>query len=105
MEHLPPGRMKKTDKIVGADSPIPDEPGIYRHIDKITNCIIYIGQSLNVRTRQQQHARAGKLDPAKHWVVYTTLKELSKQALRIIETTHIKRHNPPGNSCRGGNGR
>lgn len=105
MESLPPGRMKKTDKIVGPDSTIPGEPGIYRHIDKITKTIIYIGQSLNVRTRQQQHARNGKLDPEKHWVVYTTLKELSKTALRYIEKAHIKRHNPPGNLCKGGNGR
>ncbi len=105
MESLPAGRMKKTDIIVGPDSPIPNEPGIYRHIDKITNLIVYIGQSLNVRTRQQQHARSGKLDPDKHWVIYTTLKTLSKVALRMIEKEHIKRHNPSGNTCKGGNGR
>lgn len=105
MERLPVGRMKKTDIIIGPDSPIPNEPGIYRHIDKITRLIIYVGQSLNVRARQQQHARNGKLDPEKHWVVFTTLKNLSKAALRIIEKEHIKRHDPPGNSCKGGNGR
>lgn len=105
MERLPAGRMKKTDVIVGPNSPIPNEPGIYRHIDKITNLIVYIGQSLNVRTRQQQHARSGKLDPEKHWIVYTTMKELSKHALRAIEKAHISRHAPPGNTCKGGNGR
>lgn len=102
---LPLGRMKKTDVIKGSSCNIPDKPGIYRHINKITNAIEYIGQSLNVRTRQQQHQRNGKLNTETHWIVYSTLASLTKSVLRAIEQNHIKKHNPSGNTCKGGNGR
>lgn len=102
---LPRGRMKKTDKVKGPNCIIPDAPGIYRHINKATKAIEYIGQSLKVRTRQQQHLRNGRLNPQTHWIEYTTLTSLSKKALRAIEKAHIKKHKPSKNICAGGNGR
>lgn len=102
---LPRGRMKRTDKVKGVDCPIPDEPGIYRHINKTTKSIDYVGQSSQVRTRQQQHQRNGKLNTKTHWIDFTTFIDLGKDALRRIEKAHIKRHKPSKNICRGGNGR
>ena len=103
---IPPGRMKETDKIKGKDSRIPQEPGIYRHRNKETDKIDYVGQTNNLRKRQQEHARNGKLNPETQYVQYSSSKkDASKDDLLQTEKDHIARHNPKGNTTKGGNGR
>jgi hypothetical protein len=103
---LPSGRMRETDKIKGADSPLPNSPGIYRHINKETGDVDYVGQTDNLRKRQQEHARTGKLDTDKQYVQYGAAKSsASKDDLCKTEVDHIARHKPSGNTTKGGNGR
>lgn len=103
---IPSGRMKSTDKIKGSDSPIPDKPGVYRHINKETGEIDYVGQTDNLRKRQQEHARAGKLDTNTQYVQFSEAKpDATKDDLCNTEVSHISRHNPTGNTTKGGNGR
>jgi len=103
---LPPGRMKETDQVKGAESPPPHSPGMYRHRNKETDEIEYFGQTDDLRTRQQQHARDGKLDTNRHYVQYAEAREGSnKEQLCQTEVDHIARHKPSGNTTKGGNGR
>lgn len=68
------GRMRKTDQIKGSSSNIPQEPGMYRHVNKQTGEIDYVGQTDNLRVRQQQHARDGKLNTSTHDVHYSVAR-------------------------------
>jgi hypothetical protein len=103
---LPSGRMKETDKIKGKDSPLPHDPGIYRHINKKTGEIEYVGQTNDLRKRQQEHERNGKLNTQTQYVQYgTAKKDASKDDLLRTEKDHIARHHPKGNTYEGGNGR
>ena len=103
---LPPGRMKMTDVIKGPGCAIPHEPGTYRHVDKKTKTIVYVGQSNDLRVRQQQHARSGRLDTATHAVQYRVARpDATKDDLCRTEQCHIERHKPIGNKTKGGNGR
>jgi hypothetical protein len=103
---LPPGRMPRTDVIKGSNSPIPAAPGAYRHINKETGAIEYVGQSDNLRVRQQQHARDGKLDTEKQFVQYGKARpDATKDDLCNTERKHIATHSPSGNKTKGGNGR
>lgn len=103
---LPSGRMKKTDKIKGSDSPLPNAPGVYRHMNKSTGAVEYVGQTDNLRKRQQEHARDGKLDTNKQFVQYGVAKSTASKAdLCKTEVNHIARHEPSGNTTKGGNGR
>jgi hypothetical protein len=98
--------MQKTDVIKGHECRIPREPGAYRHIDKETKTVVYVGQSNDLRVRQQQHARAGRLDTARHVVQYAVARpDATKDDLCRTEQCHIARHNPTGNKTKGGNGR
>jgi len=100
------GRMKKTDKIKGSSSSIPEEPGMYRHVNKKTGEVEYVGQTDNLRVRQQQHARDGKLDTSKQNVEYSVAKKsATKDDLCNTEKAHIKRKKPSGNKTKGGNGK
>ena len=103
---IPRGRMTKTDVVKGTDCTIPNSPGVYRHVDKRTGDTTYIGQTEDLRARQQQHVRDGRLNPEKQWVEYSPAKPIaSKDDLRNTEKKHIERHNPSGNKTGGGNGR
>lgn len=103
---LPSGRMRETDKIKGGDSPLPHSPGIYRHINKETGDVDYVGQTDDLRRRQQEHARSGKLETDKQYVQYGVAKSsASKDDLCKTEVDHIARHKPSGNTTKGGNGR
>jgi hypothetical protein len=103
---LPSGRMRETDKIKGSDSPLPSTPGEYRHRNKSTGEVEYVGQTDNLRKRQQEHARDGKLDTDKQYVQYGAAKSTaSKDDLCKTEVDHIARHKPSGNTTKGGNGR
>lgn len=101
-----PGRMRETDVIKGKDSPLPKEPGIYRHINKQTGKVEYAGQTDNIRKRQQEHAREGKLNTDTQKVQYASAKkDATKDDLCKTERDHISRHKPSGNTYKGGNGR
>ena len=103
---LPPGRMEKTNVIKGPECHIPRGPGAYRHIDKETKEVLYVGQSNDLRVRQQQHARAGRHDTTKHDVQYASARpDATKDDLCRTEQCHIARHKPTGNKTKGGNGR
>lgn len=103
---IPPGRMRETDIIKGKDCSIPSEPGIYRHINKDSGEIDYIGQTDNLRKRQQEHARSGKLNTEKQKVAYSISKtNATKDDLLKTEKDQIRRHNPSRNTTKGGNGR
>ena len=103
---IPSGRMKETDQIKGQNSSIPNTPGMYRHRNKETNEVEYVGQTNDLRTRTQQHARDGKLDTNKQYVQYAEAKSgSSKDDLCQTEVDHIARHKPSGNTTKGGNGR
>jgi len=100
------GRMRKTDIIKGKHSPIPTEPGIYRHINKKTGKIDYVGQTNNLRVRQQQHARDNKLNIDIQFVEYAIKREhATKNDLCQTEIQHIDKHKPKNNKTKGGNGR
>ncbi|WP_410513468.1 hypothetical protein PaeBR_03140 [Paenibacillus sp. BR2-3] len=100
------GRMRETDIIKGKDSPLPKEPGMYRHINKETGNVEYAGQTDNLRKRQQEHARDGKLNTQTQRVQYATAKtDATKDDLCQTEKVHIARHKPSGNTYKGGNGR
>lgn len=43
--------------------PHPAKPGVYRHIDKESGNVEYVGQTNNLRKRQQEHVRTGTLYP------------------------------------------
>lgn len=92
--------------IKGPECRIPHSPGVYRHIEKETEVVVYVGQSNDLRTRQQQHARTGRFDPTKHVVQYAVARsDATKDDLCRTEQCHIKRHSPTGNKIKGGNGR
>jgi hypothetical protein len=66
---------------------------------------VYVGQSNDLRVRQQQHARTGQLDTTKHVVQYTVARpDATKDDLCRTEQCHIARHSPSGNKTKGGNG-
>jgi|GEM_PF-2245955 len=101
-----PGRMHKTDIVKGDKSSIPQEPGTYRHRNKETGEIEYVGDTSNLRKRQQEHVRSGKLDTSKQDVEYSVAKSgATREERRQTEKDHISRHNPIGNKTKGGNGR
>lgn len=100
------GRMRETDVIKGKKCNIPREPGIYRHINKDSGRVEYAGQTNDLRKRQQEHAREGKLDTRTQKVAYSVAKpNVAKDDLLKTEKDHIKRHKPSGNTYAGGNGR
>lgn len=100
------GRMRQTDKVKGPDCPLPNKPGIYHHINKETGAREYVGQTDNLRVRQQQHARSGKLDTDTQFIRFGLARDdATKDDLCQTEIDHIARHDPSGNTTRGGNGR
>ena len=100
------GRMRKTDQIKGRGASIPQKPGIYRHVNKDNGKVEYVGQTNNLRVRQQQHARDGKLNTLKQYIYYSVATiGATKDELCNTEKAHIKRKKPSGNKTKGGNGR
>lgn len=103
---LPRGRMRETDKVKGPLSPLPKAPGLYQHINKATREVEYVGQTNNLRTRQQQHANSGRLDTEKQFIRFGVAKDTATKCdLCQTEVHHIAKHSPSGNKTKGGNGR
>lgn len=76
------GRMKESDCVKGENCKIPTTPGTYRHVNKETGAIDYVGDAVNLKKRQQEHARNGKLDLDTHKVQYGEAREDSSFAER-----------------------
>ncbi|WP_158301768.1 GIY-YIG nuclease family protein [Paenibacillus mesophilus] len=103
---LPPGRMREATIVKGDFCDIPESPGIYRHRNKSDSRIVYVGQTDNLRRRQQQHVSSGKLILDTMYIQYAVIKpEATKDDMLNTEKDHIKRHSPEGNKTKGGNGR
>lgn len=99
---IPRGRMRVAYEI----EDLPSEPGIYRHIDKETKKVIYIGQTNNLRRRNQEHIRDGNLDLNNYKIGYNICKpNVTRDDWCDTEKKHIKKHRPSRNKYRGGNGR
>jgi excinuclease UvrABC nuclease subunit len=96
------GRMKHANSHID----MPNAPGIYRHVDRITGEVNYIGQTGNLRQRTYQHTHDGKFNPATQRVEYSVAyPDATRDDLCQGEVRHIAKHQPSGNSTRGGNGR
>jgi len=103
---LKPGRMRESNCVKGDDCSISSKPGIYHHVNRDTGISDYDGETSNLRKRQQEHVRSGKLNTESHYVRYGEAREDSNFAeRRRTEQEHIQRHNPSGNTYKGGNGR
>ena len=94
MSNLRSGRMATDTTVKGSACKIPSEPGVYRHVNSSTNQVEYVGQTDNLRKRQQEHVRNGKLDLDSSKVMWSGITNGSKDDLCRIEREHIQRHNP-----------
>jgi len=100
------GRMRQSDTVKGKECNIPRKPGIYRHVNKSTGKIEYVGQTNNLKKRQQEHARDGKLNLDRQTVRYCeSYRSITRDQLCNTEKAHIKKHKPSGNKTVGGNGK
>lgn len=103
---IPSGRMKHSSTVKGKDCIIPNTPGVYRHVDKETGEIGYVGQTNNLKKRQQQHALSGKLNLDTHNIHFSAARaNADRDDLCETEKKHIKKHKPSENKTAGGNGR
>jgi excinuclease UvrABC nuclease subunit len=92
--------MRQTDCV----EDLPSEPGLYRHINKKTKKVDYIGQTNNIRRRNQEHRNQGLLNDV--IIAWAAAKDdSSRDDLCNTEKKHIKKHRPTRNKYKGGNGR
>lgn len=99
---IPRGRMRVAHQI----KDLPEKPGLYRHINRENNRVEYIGQTNNIKRRNREHELKGKLDLSTQKVAYAVVySDADRQKWCDAEKQHIEKHNPPGNKCKGGNGR
>jgi hypothetical protein len=86
-------------KVMESVKDVPIKAGLY--MVYVGEEIVYIGESINMRTRIQQHLRG--VSKAKHYykditkIVYA-LDDLDKNTRRVIEGLLIREHNPKYNS-------
>jgi len=100
------GRMRESSCVKGKECQIPNEPGIYRFINREMRTIDYIGQTSYLRRRLQWHVSKGTLDLNTHKIQYGMAKPgATPDDLCTTEIEHIGRHNPQQNKYKGGNGR
>ena len=96
------GRYKKT-----REGGMPSAPGAYRARSKKTGAVVYHGETVNLRARDQQHAR--KKSRHKRANYYTEYKVADKRSTsntrRKHEKTKIRQHKPKFNRNSGGGGR
>lgn len=100
---IPPGRMREAKTLEEVKS-MPDSPGIYRHVRREDNKAQYIGETKQLKTRQLQHIRSGKLDLDKYYVGYA-VSDKGAGERRQTEIDQIDKHKPEGNGNAGGGGR
>jgi hypothetical protein len=85
--------------------PPPPEPVIYRHRNKETGKIDYIGATNNGSRRHNEHIRSGKFDPSQQDLGWQRARDgASPEDVYGHETKKIKQHRPPLNRRNGGGG-
>jgi len=99
---IAPGRMR----VSRSPRSIPREPGVYRHVNKRTGSVLYIGQTCNLARRQREHAAAGRLNFTTHEIWYGVARKGANVNDRCTtEKRQIKKWQPSRNKSSGGNGR
>ena len=99
---LPSGRMRETDDLAR----LPREPGLYRHVNKETGATDDIGHSKDLRRRNQEHERLGKLDLDTQLIRYGVAKlDATPKQRQETEKAQISRLTPSSDKTKGGNGR
>ena len=99
---LSSGRRRETDDLAR----LPREPGLYRHVNKETGATDYIGHSQDLRRRNQEHERLGKLDLDTQFIRYGVAKlDATAKQRQETEKAHISRLPPSGDKAKGGDGR
>jgi len=98
--------MKRVSGSTVRELDLPPKPAVYRIVEKASAKPKYVGQTDNLRRRMGQHRAAGTLNLKRDAVEYAEAQGgATKDDLCHTEVKHIKKHQPPGNSYRGGNGR
>jgi hypothetical protein len=83
--------------------PPPDQPGLYRFINKKTGKMDYFGTTKSLSNRQKAHERSGKFNG--HYFSFQPAKPgVSATALYEHEVKKIKKHRPRLNRNIGGGG-
>ena len=100
------GRMKRASGSTVKELDLLPKPAVYRIVDKATAKPKYVGQTDNLRQRMGQHKAGGTLNLKKDAVEYREARDgATKDDLCHTEVKHIEKHQPPGNTYRGGNGK
>ena len=99
-----PGRPRENRSSNPKKNAPPKEAGEYRIMDKNHN-IKYIGETNNLERRRNEHKRNGKLDDDGIFAWKVASKDSTSESRRVHERQKIKKHNPPLNKSKGGEGR
>lgn len=104
MKMYKPGRPSKFNPTTGKGHKPPSSAGEYRIRDEKGN-MAYVGETVNLKRRTQQHIRSGKL--AENYTIEYKVADgrASSRTRREHERLKIKQHNPPLNKSIGGEGR
>jgi hypothetical protein len=85
--------------------PPPAEPVVYRHVNKETGKVDYIGVTNNGARRHEEHKRSGRFNPDQHILEHQPARSgASAEALYDHEKRKIKQHHPAMNQRSGGAG-
>lgn len=77
---------------------------VYRHVNKSTGSVDYVGQSENIR--KQEHVYSNFINTDTHNIEYSVAKSGSSiDNLYSTAKEHVPRYNPSRNRTQGGNGR
>lgn len=102
------GRPNKYNPTSGVGKKPPMQPGEYRICDSL-GAIQYIGETNNLARRMSEHIRSGKLpvfEDCGYFIEYKIADgRSSSRTRRVHERQKIKRHNPPLNKSKGGEGK
>lgn len=82
----------------------PSSPGAYRIVDRKGD-VAYVGETNDLRRRENEHVASGKLKPGEAYDWKVADGRSTSKTRREHEREAIKKHEPPRNSSRGGEGR
>jgi len=98
-----PGRMAEARTDGGGAEP-PSTAGEYRILDSERN-VSYIGETNNLARRMKEHRRSGKLCDGYRFAWQAADGNSTSNTRREHEREKIKKHSPPMNKSKGGEGR
>ncbi|MFM8840935.1 MAG: DEDD exonuclease domain-containing protein [bacterium] len=99
--HTPPAAIKRVE---GTLSSLPEEPGIYRMLDKEKN-VLYIGKAKNLKERVRSYFQAGAQHPQKIARMVKQVHDIhfevtgTELAALLLESKEIKRIKPQFNTA------